>query len=65
VLLAAVVAEMHKRFIPNTVIYLSPRKPGSLGRALPTISSWALAFTSALVAAVAYGLIKGEIPTPW
>ncbi len=65
VVLVAVVAEMHKKFIPNTVIYLSPRKPGSLGRAMPTILSWALAFTSALVAALAYGLIKGEIPTPW
>ena len=65
VLIAAVVVQMHKRLIPNTVIYLSPRKPGAMARALPTVLSWGLAFTSALVAAVIYGLINGEIPKPW
>jgi len=64
-LIAAVVVQMHKRLIPNTAIYLSPRKPGAIAQAWPTALSWGLAFTSALVAAVAYGLIKGEIPTPW
>ncbi|MGE6740669.1 hypothetical protein ACQKGC_10365 [Allorhizobium pseudoryzae] len=65
VIIAGAVVQLHKRLVPNTVIYLSPRKPGVLGRAMPSVLSWGLALSSALAAAIIYGFINGEIPKPW
>jgi hypothetical protein len=50
------------KFIPNVLIHLSEQKPGPLRRAIPQVLSWLIAASSALVAAIAYGLLKGELP---
>lgn len=59
------IAELHRRFVPGVVIYLSPRSPGLVERAGPQVLSWGIAATSALVASIIYGLLKGELPWPW
>jgi hypothetical protein len=62
VAVASIVYQLHMKFIPNVLIHLSERKPGPLQRSIPQIVSWLIAATSALVAAIAYGLLKGELP---
>jgi hypothetical protein len=59
---ASLVYQLHVKFIPNVLIHLSEQKPGPLQRAIPQIVSWLIAATSALIAAIAYGLLKGELP---
>lgn len=62
---AFVVVQLHQRLIPNTVVYLTTPKSNIFGRALPTILSWSLALSSALAAAIIYGLLSGELPELW
>jgi hypothetical protein len=54
-------AKFHEKVIPNAAIYLSAREPNTLERAWPQLISWLVAATSGLVAAIAYGLLKGEL----
>lgn len=54
----------HQRFVPNAVIYLTSRRPTPLERKWPQLSSWIIATTSALVAAVAYGFLSGDLKLP-
>lgn len=58
---AWVVTKLHARFIPNALISLSARKLSWIDRVWPQIISWLLAVLSALVAAIAYGVLKGEL----
>lgn len=60
-ILAWVISKSHSRFIPNALIYLSPRMTNALERAWPQILSWLIAATSALVASVIYGILRGDI----
>jgi hypothetical protein len=55
------VMKVHEKAIPNAAIYLSAREPSAVERAWPQIISWMVAATSAFVAAIAYGLLKGEL----
>lgn len=41
---------IHRRFIPNTIIYLTGKKPSLLSRSWPTILSWIVAASSSLFA---------------
>jgi hypothetical protein len=54
------IGQAHSRFIPNVLIYLGPREPNLIERAWPQLISWLIAATSALVASIAYGVLKGE-----
>jgi hypothetical protein len=56
-----VVIQIHSRFIPNFAIHLAPDDSSGLA-AWPQIVSWLVAVTSGFVAALAYGLLKGELP---
>lgn len=47
---------IHRRFIPNTVIYLTGKTPSFIARAWPTILSWLVAVSSTLFAAWVYHL---------
>ncbi len=58
------ILEFHTKFIPNVIIYLSPRQPSQFERLWPQILSWLIAATSAVAASAIYGLLKGEISFP-
>jgi hypothetical protein len=60
--IAWLIVQAHTRFIPNVLVYLSPKQPNAIERAWPQILSWVIAATSALVASIIYGLLKGEFP---
>lgn len=55
------IGALHRRFIPNVAIYLSAKAPGFLERSWPQVLSWLIAASSAVFAAVVYGILKGEI----
>jgi hypothetical protein len=61
------VTQANVRFLPNASIYLSPRQPGLLERAWPQVLSLVIATIAGILAAIAYGLLKGDIalPTFW
>lgn len=48
---------IHKKFIPNTAIYLKQTKPGFFKRSWPSILSWVIAASSSLVAAYIFSLL--------
>jgi ABC-type uncharacterized transport system permease subunit len=41
---------VHRKLIPNTVIFLARESPGTLARIWPSIFSWLIAVSSAIVA---------------
>jgi len=49
--------QLHSKFIPNTVIYLSKQKPSFFKKSWPTILSWLIAVSSSLVAALIFYLL--------
>ncbi len=59
------ILQVHTRFIPNVIVYLSPKTPTKIERAWPQILSWLIAATSAVVASVVYGILKGEYMPSW
>lgn len=61
VALTQLLAWIHRRHIPNAAIFLREKKPGWVERSAPQIVSWLVAATSAVVASIVYGLMKGEI----
>lgn len=55
-LLAALVWA-HRRYLPNVVVYLTPRKPRPIARAWPSILSWLIAATASFAAAYVFYLL--------
>jgi hypothetical protein len=52
---------IHSKFIPNTIIYLTGKKPSILSRIWPTILSWIVMASSAIFAAwIFYLLTKSK-----
>lgn len=56
---------IHKQFIPNVIVYLSPQRPSAFQRVWPQILSWMIAATSAVFASVIYGILKGDYLPAW
>jgi|SRR5450759_372534 len=54
---------IYGKFIPNTKIYLSQKKPSFLKRAWPSILSWAIAASSSIFAAWVFYLLTKSNPT--
>ena len=53
----------HRKFIPNTTIYLTKQEPSFFKKTWPTILSWLIAVSSSVVAAfIFYLLTKGKTP---
>jgi hypothetical protein len=57
----ALIGHIHQRFITNAVIRLSEERPNWIERIAPQTASWILTIASGFLAALTYGLLKGEI----
>lgn len=57
----ALVTYFHRKYIANFVLYSAKTKPGLLMRFWPGITSWSITIFGGVVAAVIYGLLKGEL----
>lgn len=53
---------IHGKFIPNTIVYLTGKKPSILSRSWPTIISWLVAVSSSLFAAWIFELLTKNNP---
>lgn len=47
----------HVRYLPNVVVYLTPRKPSPFARAWPSILSWLIGATASFAAAYAFYML--------
>ena len=56
-LLLTILLWIHGRFIPNTIIYLTGKKPSFFARSWPTIVSWLVATSSSIFAAWVFYLL--------
>lgn len=62
-ILLTILLWIHRRFIPNVVIYLTGKKPSFFVRTWPTIVSWLVAASSSIFAAwIFYLLTKSKSP---
>lgn len=48
---------IHRRLIPNTVIFSETKPPTLMARTWPSLLSWLIAFSSSLVAAIIFWLL--------
>lgn len=51
VVLLTILLAIHRRFIPNPILYLSKKEPTLLERAWPSVLSWLLGIAASLIAA--------------
>lgn len=65
VLILATIAYLHSRFIPNVLIHAGTRTSTSFDRIWPQFLSWTITATAALVAAIVYGVLRGELTLPF
>ncbi len=57
----ALIAAAHRRYVPNFVLYPAKTKSGLIGRFGPGALSWSISIIGGVVAAIIYGLLKGEL----
>lgn len=60
-ILIVIIGQVHTRLIKNATIKLAAEKPGALQRSVPQVISWSSTVISGFIAALAYGILKGEI----
>jgi len=51
----------HRKYVPNFILYPAKKKPSFVGRLGPGVVSWGITIIGAVIAAVIYGLLKGEL----
>lgn len=55
------IAYLHTQYVPNFVLFPSEKKSTFFGRFGPGLFSWTITTVGAVVAAIIYGLLKGEL----
>lgn len=55
------IAYLHRRYVPNFILYPAEAQSNWFGRSLPAVISWGLTIVGGLASTVAYGLLKGEL----
>ncbi|WP_332799571.1 hypothetical protein [Sphingomonas sp. PB2P12] len=57
----ATITVMHQRYIPNFVLFSANKRPTLFGSIGPGLLSWIITISGAVVGAIVYGLLKGEL----
>lgn len=56
-----VVQHLHRRYVPNFVLVATKRDSAGWSKFGPSAASWAMAVVGALIAAIIYGVLNGEL----
>jgi hypothetical protein len=57
----ALIAYLHRQYVPNFILFPSKRRPSLIGRLWPGALSWGITIIGGVVAAIIYGLLNGEL----
>ncbi|MBX3562800.1 MAG: hypothetical protein KF780_13425 [Sphingomonas sp.] len=57
----ALIAYFHRQYVPNFVFYPAKKKASWIGRLGPGFLSWGITIFGGVVAAIIYGILKGEL----
>lgn len=57
----SLITVFHRRYVPNFILFPTKQKPSWIGRLVPGAASWAITLIGAVLAAIIYGLLKGEL----
>lgn len=57
----SLITYLHRQYVPNFILFPTKRKPSVIGRLGPGFVSWTITMIGAVIAAVIYGLLKGEL----
>ena len=61
VLIQLLIAYLHQQYVPNFILFPAKKKSTLIGRFGPGLISWTITTVGAVVAAIVYGLLKGEL----
>lgn len=61
VLVWLLVQRLHRKYVPNVSIFLSPQQTTLFSKAWPQVLLWGSTILSGIIVAAVYGLLKGEI----
>jgi len=56
-----VVQNLHRKYVPNFALVVSKQDSAGWSKFWPSAASWAMAIIGALIAAIIYGVLKGEL----
>lgn len=56
-----IIAFLHSRYVPNFILFPAARRSSRLGTLAPVILSWGFTVCGAILAAIVYGFLKGEL----
>jgi len=57
----SLISYFHRQYVPNFILFPTKRTATLIGRLGPGVASWGITISGAVVAAITYGLLKGEL----
>lgn len=60
----SLITYLHRKYVPNFILFPAQKKANLLGRLGPGFVSWGLTVIGAVAAALIYGLLNGELGNP-
>lgn len=57
----SLITYFHRQYVPNFILFPTTRKSSLIGRLGPGVLSWGITIVGGVVAAIIYGLLKGEL----
>lgn len=57
----ALITFFHRRYVPNFILYPAKKKASAIAKLGPGVISWGITIIGAVIAAIIYGLLKGDL----
>ena len=57
----SLITYLHRQYVPNFILFPTKKKSSWIGRLGPGVVSWGITIIGGVVAAIIYGLLKGEL----